>query len=162
MRKKKYFWLFVGLFSLFIIGSSIAFNTKQTTVIKKEEGIKPFTVKIYGAVKNPIDLSFNRSIKLKELISLSKPLLESDLSTINLNSTINKNFKLEIPYKQTKISINKIKSLKDWQNLKISKTSALKLFNLHKQNKIKSWKDIESISSLSSKTLKILKSQIII
>lgn len=119
-----------------------------------------YAVSINGAVENPGIYSFKKPKKIREIIFKANVLPTADLSTIELDKTIENDCELVVPYK-----INSVKKIK-WKNLKdVSQLTSLGVKNSvaqtiiehRRQNESTTWEQILALKGIGKVTVAQLK-----
>ena len=118
--------------SIFLLSSyAIIRKTKKNELDNKKQNENEYiTIKITGAVYYPGQYTFNKGIKLYEVLKHVKLKQNANVKNLNFDQEITKNMTLNISYNETyKINIREIKKYQHIVNLGIRKNIAIKIFN---------------------------------
>lgn len=150
--------------SIFLLSSyAIIKRTKKNELNSKKQNENEYiTIKITGAIYYPGQYTFNKGIKLYEVLKHVKLKQNANVKNLNFDQEITKNMTLNISYNETyKINIREIKKYQHIVNLGIRKNIAIKIFNfIIKNNYSITWEQIEKIDGVGLRTMQLLKQKL--
>lgn len=168
--KKKHIWIWtsIAVLGVFAFSVSLSFDQKLTYIKPKDES-KKFSVNVQGAVRFPNVYTFDKPMKIIEVLKGAQPLSDADLSNIGLSDEISKNTKIYVPHKihESHLATNEtlywssFHQIDQLTRLGISKTVAVKLLKHKKTKGVISWEQIEKMK-IGLKNLQKLKQVLIL
>ncbi|QSF13665.1 MAG0490 family ComEA-like DNA-binding protein [Mycoplasma sp. Mirounga ES2805-ORL] len=162
MKRKIWLFGFLGIGSVVTLLSTIGFNNSTRATFSKPNKSTFFNIEVKGAIERPGIYKYDKPIELRVFLNFVRPLIEADLSKIDLDRQIANSLKIYIPYKKCSISWTSLNNINQLVNLGIRKNIALKILKFRKENDKTTWKQLSDLKGVGITTIKILKKYLVL